>query len=318
MTSIRSRRHPFKFYLTLAFTFVSTLGLSIFLLYLFSEELNKPHSVAGLCLFLAMDAILFFLTFYIPYTYFKNAPTLTVDAAGILFHKERYDWSDIEELELTGKQPFRLLTTFAMEGMMFRFRNGIVKYAIDDMYANAAEIKSFIQALVVEKKNPENKRKQTQEIKTLPLQDLELFRGNQFTSFHGIMLWAGTIGILIFMALSLAKNNTTGACALACLLSVFFFFFSYSMNYMALSNDQLLVKNHNLPWKNHVYQLDMIKEVVFESQGNQPNCLRVITTDFRNKLYHAATLRDKTWLTFEKSLTERGIIVRNECIMPLS
>jgi hypothetical protein len=57
-----------------------------------------------------------------------------------------------------------------------------------------------------------------------------------------------------------------------------------------------------------------IKEVVFETQGKQPNCMRIITKDFRNRLYPAGTLRDKTWLEMKRQLESNGVSVRNECI----
>jgi len=36
--------------------------------------------------------------------------------------------------------------------------------------------------------------------------------------------------------------------------------------------------------------------------------------DFRNKLYPAGTLRDKTWLEMKSRLEIKGVKVRNECI----
>jgi hypothetical protein len=45
-----------------------------------------------------------------------------------------------------------------------------------------------------------------------------------------------------------------------------------------------------------------------------PNCLRIITKDFRNNRFPAATLRDRTWLLLQEQLEMKGIIVRNECI----
>ena len=86
------------------------------------------------------------------------------------------------------------------------------------------------------------------------------------------------------------------------------------MNYFLISNDYLIVKNHNHIWKEKIYHLSNIKEVVFESNGQQPNCMRIITKDFKNKLYPAGTLRGKTWLKMKKKLELKGVIVRNECI----
>jgi hypothetical protein len=42
--------------------------------------------------------------------------------------------------------------------------------------------------------------------------------------------------------------------------------------------------------------------------------MRIITKDFRNKLYPAGTLRDKTWLEMKRQLELKGVTVRNECI----
>jgi len=86
------------------------------------------------------------------------------------------------------------------------------------------------------------------------------------------------------------------------------------MHYFVLANDYFVVKNHNFIWLKKYYRLKDIKEIVFETQGKQPNCLRVITNDFRNKLYPAGTLRDKNWLELKEELEKKGISVRNECI----
>ena len=86
------------------------------------------------------------------------------------------------------------------------------------------------------------------------------------------------------------------------------------MHYFGLTKDYLVVRNHNFIWKVKIFRLTDIKEVVFETQGKQPNCMRIITKDFRNKLYPAGTLRDKTWLEMKRQLESKGINVRNECI----
>ncbi len=86
------------------------------------------------------------------------------------------------------------------------------------------------------------------------------------------------------------------------------------MNYFQVSDNLFVVRNHNLFWKKKAYRITEIKEVVFETQGKMPNCLRVITKNFKNKLYPAGTLRDKTWLALKDKLESFDITVRNECI----
>lgn len=57
------------------------------------------------------------------------------------------------------------------------------------------------------------------------------------------------------------------------------------------------------------------QEIVFETQGKMPNNLRVITKDFRTKLFRAGTLTDKTWLALKDRLESKNITVSNECII---
>lgn len=62
------------------------------------------------------------------------------------------------------------------------------------------------------------------------------------------------------------------------------------------------------------FRLNEIKEIVFETRHNMPNCLRIITNDFKTKLYPAGTLRDRTWLALKERLESHDISVRNECV----
>ncbi len=87
------------------------------------------------------------------------------------------------------------------------------------------------------------------------------------------------------------------------------------MHYFVVTKDFLIIKNHNFLWATKIYSLSEINEIVYETQGKQPNSMRVITKDFRNKLYPAGTLRDETWLDMKKELETNGIAVRNECII---
>ena len=99
------------------------------------------------------------------------------------------------------------------------------------------------------------------------------------------------------------------------LLSSFWFSFnSWLMHYFKVSDKYFVVKNHNFFWKTKAYLLSDIDEVVFETQGKMPNCLRVITKNFKSKMYPAGTLRNKTWLQLKDKLEQYHIKVRNECI----
>lgn len=84
------------------------------------------------------------------------------------------------------------------------------------------------------------------------------------------------------------------------------------MNYFGLSDDYLIVRNHNYIWKRHRYKLSEVREIVFETYPRATYCLRIISKNFQAKLYQAGTLHDKRWLELMRKLEEKGITVRNE------
>ena len=95
---------------------------------------------------------------------------------------------------------------------------------------------------------------------------------------------------------------------------VWFLLNSFFMHYFQVSKIFLVVRNHNRVWKRKAYRINNIQEVVFETKQKWPNCLRVITKDFKTSLYPAGTLTDKTWLQLKGRLESYNIKVRNECI----
>jgi hypothetical protein len=133
-------------------------------------------------------------------------------------------------------------------------------------------------------------------------------------SLRGISLF-GLIGFFLYMILTSSKNPTYGIVIFLVLFSLFWFVFhSWLMHYFEVSNKLFVVKNHIFLWKRNAFRLSEIQEVVFETRNNMPNCLRIITRDFKNKFYPAGTLRDRTWLELKERLESQNIRVRNECI----
>lgn len=257
---------------------------------------------------------LFAFSGYSLYRYIKNAPTITLDKDFINFNSQSFSIADIDKVELTGKRPFKYAINFPMEAATLKFMSGETKYIFDDMYSNSWEIKSFLKEVVIDKK-------EFLRIKIAPIDKnaadsdfYETFIGNQITSLRGISLW-GLIGFFVYMVINSKKPATVGGVVFVSCFSIFWFFaFSLQMHYFQVSDNYFLIRNHNLFWRKKAYNIADIKEVVFETQGKMPNCLRVITKDFRNKLYPAGTLRGKTWLALKDKLETYKITVRNECI----
>ncbi|QHT71394.1 hypothetical protein GXP67_34420 [Rhodocytophaga rosea] len=201
-----------------------------------------------------------------------------------------------------------------MESAKLQFGNGQTRYIYDSMYQNAWEIKTFLKTIVIDNKS--YSRKKILQIHTSEFSQewFDTFKGNQFLSLKRISLWLifGTI-VYTFIITDHLKTDW-GGLFLVLVALYWFFFLSWQMHYYKVSQTYFVVNNHNLIWINKAYRLADIHEIVFETRGNLPNCLRMITKDFRTALYPAGTLRDKTWLALKAKLETHNIPVRNECI----
>lgn len=87
---------------------------------------------------------------------------------------------------------------------------------------------------------------------------------------------------------------------------------SFFMYYFCVSENFLIVKNHHFLWMKKTIPLKNIKEVIFETKGKWPNCMCVVTRDFRTKIYPAGTLNDKKWRELLTVLRKNKVKVRNE------
>jgi hypothetical protein len=89
---------------------------------------------------------------------------------------------------------------------------------------------------------------------------------------------------------------------------------SYGLHYFILTDNYLIVRNHNFFWKNDVYRLSDIKKISFEQQGRSPNFMRIITNDFKMKVYLADSLNKKHWNDLKENLLAKGILVKKSFI----
>jgi len=314
MTTIISKRHPLKFYFSLTFGTLFLVGLGTLLLFASIDILQKEQPATKEYFMPVFSLALYMLAFGMLFTYWKNSPKITLDKQSIRIGDEAFYLKEIKDIALTGKMPFKFIITFPMEATAILFNNGTEKILFDDMYSNSSDIKLFLEQVVLKKQDfkPSITNKTSEH--SIRFENEEIFKGNQFTSLRGISLW-GLIGFFAFMLVTKWQSPPLGLLIFFGAFGAFWFVLhSWLMHFFGLTTDYLVVRNHNFIWKVKPYRLKDIKEVVFETQGKQPNCMRVITKDFKNKLYPAGTLRDKTWLDLKDKLEAKGVTVRNECI----
>jgi hypothetical protein len=315
MNTITTKRSLLKFYAASLFAalFLSALG-SFAIFNCLDPEERKGFRPGGESILIVLGGLMIFMAFYTVYRYFKNAPIISADHNKISFGSSNYYWADVGKIELTGKQPFRYVFEFPMEGVKFTMKDGQEKYLFDDMYANAWQVKLFIQEVILNKSKVFELPAAGINKSEFDYDVFETYIGNQFTSLRGISFWPLFV-ILVYALFFGAKTDQYSGLVIVVPFALFWFLFNaWLMNYFRVSENFIVVKNHLAFWKNNGYRLSDIKEVAFETRDKMPNCLRIITKDFRSKLYPAGTLRDKTWLEMKDKLESRGITVRNECI----
>lgn len=308
------KRHKLKFYLSVVMVFLAFLSMGTAMFFVFIKHAGLGELKAKEYLMPVFGVGIYFLAFYTVYRYFKNAPMIQIDKDAISFDDQIFALKDIIHIELTGKKSFPYIIGFPMEAATLTFKDGNTKIIFDDMYENAWQLKSFLQQATANEK--EFIEFQNRDIKALNLvaESYETYNGSQMTSLRGILLWS-TIGVLLYILFSGKRQPSVGIIIVVSLNCLFWFFiFSWMMHYFKVSQDYLVVKNQNLFWITKTYRIDDINEIVFETRQKMPNCLRVITKDFKSKFYPAGVLRDKTWLEMKDKLESLGLTVRNECI----
>ena len=314
MTTIVSKRHILKFYFSIIFGTLFFVALATGLLFIYNKSADGGQMKAKDILMPIFAIACYAFAGYSLYRYIKNAPKITLDRDFISFNNQTYSITDIKKVTLTGKRPFKYAINFPMEAATLTFNNNETKYIFDDMYSNSSEIKSFLKQVVIDKRDFLKSESSPIETVEIASDNYETFKGTQMISLRGICLW-GFIGAIIYLVLKIDRPITIGLMIFVLCISLFWFVvLSYQMHYFQVSDNYFIIRNHNFFWKKKAYRILDLNEIVFETQGKMPNCLRIITKDFRNKLYPAGTLRDKNWLALKDKLESYKITVRNECI----
>jgi hypothetical protein len=314
MTKITSKENRKMVWFSIIFSLLFFTALGTFMIYIFykmwlnNEVENKTYLMP------IFGVLVYFIGFSFAKSYIKNTPKIILDFEKITIKNRTYYWKDIQNVKMTGKKGFGLLS-YQMEVTTLQFQNKITEYIFDDMYSNSWEIKSFIKQIVVDKKNKFEISTNETNKKDIEKEHFEEFKGNPFFSFRGIMMWS-LILFLLFMTFSpFRKISYFNALKFFIPFGLFWFAFNaYCMHYFELSKNYFVVRNHYFWWIKDIYKSSEIEIIVYESQGKQPNSLRIITKNYRRKLYPAGTLNDKKWLEMKTKLERQNIEVRNECI----
>lgn len=305
----------------------SVLFFSAISFTLFRKGLEDLHD--GKAFFstaLPVSIFLFSFSLYSIYYFIIMYPKICITNDGItfktFFKSDHYDWSQIKDIKLTGKQPMRFMfLSMPMEATSINFIDGNKKVIWADNYRNTALLRAALnmvkkqlnakQTVNFDQFDYNRKRDERTEETFLSYKE---FAGDLLTSMNGIIFF----GWILFILIMVISKPTVFISNAGALLSISFAtivicgMMIYQLHYFVITDTQLIVKNHIWVWKNKIYQLDEIVEVAIESPHKRSTSLRVIDKDFNSKLYPAGTLRNMTWKNLMKELADRQIAVRNE------
>lgn len=302
---IVSKRHPIKFYFSLVI--ISTILLGIGSIFIFASIRDNNYNGYFIFYFIVSIAM------YFNYKYITNSYKIIMNKNGINYRKQFYSWDDISDIKITGKRSIIFGAEAECATLIFKNLKTIVIF--DDIYYNSSEMKYFIQQIVIDKNEKLEEYKKSNNLTNYKDELFIPYKGNAIFSFRGILMWSLILFILL-MPFYLKKKIEFDVSMLFLLgfSLIWFTLNSYLMHYFEISNNYFAVKNHYFFWINKVYNLSDIHEIVFETQSKQPNKLRLITKDFKSKVFPAGSLADKTWLEMKSEFESKNISVRNECI----
>jgi hypothetical protein len=307
---------------TFAVLFFGAIGFILFRKGL--EELHDGKTFFKTTLPVSVFLLMFSLCSV--YHFIVTYPKVIITTDGItfktIFKTDFYSWSQIKEIQLTGKQPMRFLfLSMPMEATSITVIDGTKKVVWADNYRNTPHLRTALntvkQQLRVKQEVNLNQLSfvKAREAGTETIfHSYKEYRGDLLTSMNGILMFGWIVFILI---MAFSKPNVILS-NIGALLSISFATMAicgmmiYQLHYFAITDTQLIIKNHVWVWKNKVYQLDDIVEVAIETPHKRSTSLRVIDKNFNSKLYSAGTLRDNTWKELLNELVDRQITVRNE------
>ncbi|MDF2187835.1 PH domain-containing protein [Paraflavitalea sp. CAU 1676] len=254
-------------------------------------------------------------------------PAITIDTAGIrfrLFFRTRsYSWNEISKIQLTGKRKYKFLhIVVPAEAVTIRLHDGREIPIWESNYRNMPALRLVLQRAAALLKLPDNSMKNldfSKVEKEAGVSDMEvgtgkLYKGNYLLSGAMIAIYAFIVLIFILdrMLFSEFKKQIWVSLLNWTILVVVCWPMTIQLYYFEITNHYLVVRHHLFWWHKKNYAIGDIMELVVEAPGKRSNSLRIITNDFKTRIYTADSIRAKDWPEFIEDLRARGLTVRDE------
>ncbi|HKZ66405.1 MAG TPA: hypothetical protein VJ111_08630 [Chitinophagaceae bacterium] len=261
---------------------------------------------------------------YTGYSILK-VPKIIIDQNFIAFKSpfkaDSISWGQIRSISLTGKRDRGFMLDSA-EVSILHLNDGKEIIIWASFYKNICEIRTILEKVntLIKENKPLtgniNLAFTNHYLRPLtnPLASSSQFikyAGNPHTSFNGLLFYF-LAAFIISIPFTSTKPFSPIAFVLLTPILMMYLGLGHQLHYFLISEDTLVVKNHFWLWKKHIYNLEEIREIIFEKPGRWTKSVRIITHDFREKLYPAGSLRSRNWKELKIKLGELNIVVRND------
>lgn len=256
------------------------------------------------------------------YHYLKMCQTIQIDTSGLkinsIFKAVFIPWKEIFEIDLIAKDH---ATMSLADATIIKLKNGKQLAIVGIYYENMANIRrALAQAMKhINCKEPVviDRMEELVKIDLVDLKKMTKYSGPHFLSFNGLVLYSW-IALSFSLLMKMPLDSLISVLAMVLILlgiSGFLYgFLGLQLHYFYVDNNYLVIKNHFWPWKSHVYAIDNIKQVVFETPYKRSASLRVITNNYNSNLYPGESLRSSTWKNLLQKLKHLNVDIKNETV----
>lgn len=249
---------------------------------------------------------LIFLSLLLVYVFARNMKRMWISSTEIIFRsllkRQVIDRASIKSIDL-----FARLGNYGGGATGIRITPGSGKdiVILGTYYNNMHEIRQGLNDHYKDKIKDISGSLSSQ---TRPAWYSEKFAGNFHSSFNAVLFYVMSAG---FIALAVIFKEAALIFTGSIMVPVLFFHAAIQSYHFEITGQDLVIRNHVLPWVNKKYTLNDLLLVEFEKPHKRSNAAILFTKDFRRKEYSAGSLRSKHWAAMKDALQKAGIPVKN-------
>lgn len=310
------KRNNLKVFLTPVLTIIFSSAFGIFGIKLFLKEMNNKDTINNPVFYISFAACIgfVFIGFYELKKRLEKVPKIKISKDYLTIDKNKHQLNEINKVNLTGKYyyksggRYKIKELMFREGMEIKLMNGKIVHFYDEFYNNLNDLKLILEKKLNLAQNLNNSTSDNTE---------SIYRNIQFFKPRGIIVWSIIIYLLIGNLFFNENINTNGLIFTFLICLFLFIWQSKFMHYFIFSNKKLTIKNENLLWTNDIFDLNKVREVVFEKDAMiydilKRKYLRIILKNHKQYKYGADLLRKSMWNNLKNDFNNLGIKVRDE------